>query len=120
MNRLEKKALILGFLQYAISGLPEERLITGIKSSLDDEEFQYALDEYLGMQDDILTGAAKEMAEFEKKQSDRLKNFDTDPPSTPPTEFGQATSGRHTMTERRHDASCIHGDCWCKPGSDGT
>lgn len=23
-------------------------------------------------------------------------------------------------TERRHAASCRHGDCWCKPGSDGT
>ena len=22
--------------------------------------------------------------------------------------------------ERRHEASCMHGDCWCKPGSDGT
>jgi predicted phage-related endonuclease len=21
---------------------------------------------------------------------------------------------------RNHDASCMHGDCWCKPGSDGT
>lgn len=26
----------------------------------------------------------------------------------------------HETKQRAHLASCIHGDCWCKPGSDGT
>lgn len=27
---------------------------------------------------------------------------------------------RKKQRKRRHTASCMHGDCWCKPGSDGT
>lgn len=36
--------------------------------------------------------------------------------------FAEATrvDRMETWVERRHDASCIHGDCWYLPGSDGS
>lgn len=29
-------------------------------------------------------------------------------------------TGKFIISVRTHMSSCAHGDCWCKPGSDGT
>jgi hypothetical protein len=32
----------------------------------------------------------------------------------------QMVESRRPENNRAHNASCMHGDCWCKRGSDGT
>jgi len=93
MNRVEKKKMIFGFMMQNMRLL--QKIVTLGNPSDDvelEEEIHYALDEYLGMQDDILVGAEAEMAVFveqeskrlkEEEDSRRLRHFDTDPPSTP-------------------------------------
>ena len=39
-----------------------------------------------------------------------------------PDRDGKDVGARPVLLDRarRHEASCVHGDCWCRPGSDGT
>lgn len=42
------------------------------------------------------------------------------PPFTLTMRKGKPMAVHHEIEARRHEASCIHGDCWCRPGSDGS
>lgn len=67
MNRVEKRKLILGFLDIMRKEAGGFFELEAAGNTEVQEWLDYRLDEYLGMEDDVLVGAQKEMAEYVKK-----------------------------------------------------